>query len=66
MGDENETHGVEAGRPSVRIARSAKGETTYEVKVYDDDPDAATATATRLYEELTARYHPDLATGGAR
>jgi len=56
----------EGGRSSVKLARTSKGETTYEVKVYDDDPDAATATATRLYEELTARYHPDLATGGAR
>jgi len=56
----------EGGRSSVKLARTSKGEATYEVKVYDEDPDVAKEHAVRLYEELTAKYHPELSRGGAR
>jgi hypothetical protein len=41
---------------SIEIAHNAKGAAQWTVKVYDRDPDAALATACRLYDELAQRF----------
>jgi hypothetical protein len=43
------------GRSSVKITRNAKGEPQVEVKVYDDDADAASAKALELYDRTLLR-----------
>lgn len=41
---------------SVEIARNAKGDTTFAVKVYDQDPDTAAGDACRIYDTLDTRF----------
>ena len=41
---------------SVELSRNAKGDTTFCVKVYDQDPAAASAEAARLYDGLSVKY----------
>ena len=41
---------------SIELIRNAKGAAQWTVKVYDRDPDAALATACRLYDELAQRF----------
>ena len=40
----------------IELIRNAKGASQWTVKVYDRDPDAALATACRLYHELAQRF----------
>ena len=50
---------------SVELTQNAKGVTQIVVKVYDRDPEQASATAQRLYDELAATYRTSaLATDG--
>lgn len=41
---------------SVEVSRNAKGDTTFSVKVYDPDAEAAREEAVRIYESLTVTY----------
>lgn len=55
-------HGMEVGteisneaQSSIKITRNAKGEMTYEVKVYDDNPDTIKAKLDAYLEIAKAR-----------
>jgi hypothetical protein len=43
-------------RSSVKMMISTKGIVTFEVKIYDDDPDIAKQKALLIFEELRKKY----------
>jgi len=47
---------VKRSQPSVEIKRDAKGNVSYTVKVYDDDPEVAVAMALDAIAELDRKF----------
>ena len=45
---------------SVEVNRTAKGEITYSVKVYDADPEVAKQKAVQIIEDLKTTFAPKL------
>ena len=57
--DERNVLIVKESRNSVRLKMSTKGVVSFDVKVYDEDVEDASASAEKVFNELKKKYQND-------